>query len=401
MIEIKKKYQCCGCSACVQKCPKQCISLEEDCEGFLYPIVDKINCIDCGLCEKVCPVLSQEEAREPLKVYATKNNNDYIRRQSSSGGIFTLLAEQIINVGGVVFGARFDENWEVKHDFTETIEGLFAFRGSKYVQSRMEDNYVKAEAFLKQGRKVLFSGTPCQIVGLKRFLRKEYDNLLTVDFICHGVPSPGIWRQYLKETIERMSSKGSRDKICIENISFRDKSAGWKKFSFALRLSATSRSGDKKIISLCEQFPQNVYMKGFLANTYLRPSCYYCPSKSGKSGSDVTLADFWGIQNIYPELDDDKGMNLLILNNENHIRLFDSVLLYKLDKINQKVYFESVSCPIKRSSFFEDECSLYDRVNKYCRKPLRVVIKMKVRSFLDSIGLLNVLRIIKRNLCEK
>lgn len=190
MIEIKDKKDCCGCSACVQKCPKQCISLKEDNEGFLYPEVDKSMCINCGLCEKVCPVLHQGESRKPLKVYAAKNQDEEIRRQSSSGGIFTLLAEKTIQDGGVVFGARFDEHWEVKHDYTETIEGLAAFRGSKYVQSRMEDNYRKAEMFLKQGRKVLFSGTPCQVAGLKRFLRKYYGNLLTIDMVCHGVPSP-------------------------------------------------------------------------------------------------------------------------------------------------------------------------------------------------------------------
>ena len=207
MIEIKDKKDCCGCSACVQRCPKQCITLKEDNEGFLYPIVDKKTCIDCGLCEKVCPILHQGEPQKPLKVYAAKNLNEEIRRQSSSGGIFTLLAEQVIQEGGVVFGARFDENWEVKHDYTETIEGLAVFRGSKYVQSRIEDNYKKAEEFLKQGRKVLFSGTPCQIAGLKRFLRKEYEELLTVDFVCHGVPSPGVWRKYLKETVARMCDK--------------------------------------------------------------------------------------------------------------------------------------------------------------------------------------------------
>ena len=235
MIDIKDKKDCCGCSACVQKCPKQCISLKEDCEGFLYPIVDKDICIDCGLCEKVCPILYQGEERKPLKVFAAKNHDEEIRKQSSSGGIFTLLAEKIINEGGVVFGAKFDENWDVKHDYTETIEGLAAFRGSKYVQSRIEDNYRKAETFLKQGRKVLFSGTPCQIAGLKRFFRKEYENLLTVDFICHGVPSPGVWRRYLQETVARMCDKNrvSTDPISIKNarvesISFRDKSHGWK-----------------------------------------------------------------------------------------------------------------------------------------------------------------------------
>ena len=147
MIDIKEKKDCCGCFACVQKCPKQCISLKEDCEGFLYPEVDKSICIDCGLCEKVCPVLYQELSQKPLNVYAAINKNETIRLQSSSGGIFSLLAEKIINEGGVVFGARFDKNWEVMHDYSETIEGLSAFRGSKYVQSRIGNTYIAARKF--------------------------------------------------------------------------------------------------------------------------------------------------------------------------------------------------------------------------------------------------------------
>jgi len=345
MIEIKDKKDCCGCSACVQKCPKQCISLKEDNEGFLYPEVDKSICIDCGLCEKVCPVLHQCEPRKPLKVYAAKNLDEEIRRQSSSGGVFTLLAEQIIQEGGVVFGARFDENWEVKHDYTETIEGLAAFRGSKYVQSRMGDNYRKAEDFLKQGRKVLFSGTPCQIAGLKRFLRKEYDNLLAIDFVCHGVPSPGVWRQYLKETVARMCDKNSvstdpisKENAHVESISFRDKSSGWKKFSFTLTLSTTSRSGAKNTVSLCEVHSKNIYMRGFLANLYLRPSCYTCVAKSGKSCSEIAIADFWKIEEIDSSMDDDKGTSLVLIYTQKGMETFN----VRKNSIKEKSYKEAL-----------------------------------------------------------
>lgn len=246
MIHITDKQDCCGCNSCVQCCPKSCITMCEDEEGFLYPEVDENVCVDCGLCEKVCPVLHQAEDRKPLAVYAAKNKNEEIRRQSSSGGVFTALAEEVIKDGGVVFGARFDEHWEVKHDYTETVEGLSIFRGSKYVQSRIEDCYQKVEQFLRAGRKVLFSGTPCQVAGLKLFLRKEYNYLLTVDFICHGVPSPGVWREYLKEETARecgrknsvLSHPDIKDQdALIESILFRDKCLGWKKYSFALRAS--------------------------------------------------------------------------------------------------------------------------------------------------------------------
>lgn len=375
MIEIVDKKDCCGCSACVQRCPKQCIKLKEDNEGFLYPEVEKSTCIDCGLCEKVCPVLHQGEPRKPLKVYAAKNLDEEIRRQSSSGGVFTLLAEQIIQEGGVVFGARFDENWEVKHDFTETIEGLAPFRGSKYVQSRIEDNYKKAEEFLKQGRKVLFSGTPCQIAGLKRFLRKEYDNLLTVDFVCHGVPSPGVWRQYLKETVALMCDKNSvsTDPISIENahvesISFRDKCSSWKKYNFTLILSTMSRSGAKNIVSLCEVFPQNIFMKGFLADLYLRPSCYACTAKCGKSGSDITIGDLWGAPYIIGKDDDDKGISLALIHNLN-LKLSKCLWIKEISYQRVLQYNLSLELNAKMTNkrfdfFFENSESICYKVNK-------------------------------------
>lgn len=200
MIDIIQKQDCCGCEACVQICPKGCMCMVEDTEGFLYPQVDKSVCVNCGLCEKVCPVIHQNKSRTPLKVYAAKNMDEEVRLKSSSGGIFTLLAESVIKRGGVVFGAKFDDEWMVVHDYTDNIEGVAAFRGSKYVQSIIGNAYRKVEQFLKSGRMVLFTGTPCQIAGLKKYLRKEYKKLLAVDLVCHGVPSPKVWQMYLEET---------------------------------------------------------------------------------------------------------------------------------------------------------------------------------------------------------
>ena len=317
----------------MQCCPKHCISMHEDNEGFLYPQIDKSSCIDCGLCEKVCPVIHQDEPTEPLSNYIAINPNEEIRQKSSSGGIFTLLAEKITAEGGVVFGARFDENWDVVHAWTDTIEGLAPFRGSKYVQSRIGNTYKETKDFLQQGRKVLFSGTPCQIAGLKKYLRKEYDNLLTVDFICHGVPSPGVWRRYLSELRESLhaergdgkkSFSSSIDELpVITGISFRDKSDGWKKYGFCLRYDASkaaenmvsaSAINEKKVF--LQPYPENPFMQGFLADIYLRPSCYNCPDKSGRSSSDITIADAWGMDNFAQEHDDDKGACYVLINTD-------------------------------------------------------------------------------------
>ena len=343
MIEIKDKKDCCGCHACASICAKHSITMQADEEGFLYPVVDKDTCTDCGLCEKVCPVINQSEPCKPLKVYAAKNKNEEIRRQSSSGGIFTLLAEKVIAEDGIVFGARFDEEWNVIHSWTDTIEGIAAFRGSKYVQSTIGDTYRETKDFLKQGRKVLFSGTPCQIAGLKKYLRKEYDNLLTVDVVCHGVPSPLVWHTYLKETHEQLRAKRGVGKNTvplymgelpvITGISFRDKTNGWKKYGFkicytALKAAENSVSKSANIVnSEITPFNEDIFMKGFLKNLYLRPSCYQCMARQGKSGADIAIADYWGIQRIHPELDDDKGVNLVLINTQKGQTYFDSPLL--------------------------------------------------------------------------
>lgn len=311
MIKITRPENCCGCSACAQRCPKQCITMEEDPEGFLYPRIDLSKCIDCKLCEKVCPIINPNEDKQPLEIYATINPDEETRKQSSSGGVFSLFATRIIQENGVVFGARFDENGEVKHDYTETLEGLAVFRGSKYVQSRIGNTYQKAESFLKSGKKVLFSGTPCQIAGLKRFLRKDYDNLITVDFICHGVPSPKIWRHYLKVTCNKLA--GGED-YEIKAINFRNKDRGWRKYNFSLSLNIKSETNRNEIKKFCEPASNNVYMKGFLNDLYLRPSCHYCAVKSGKSGSDITIADHWGVKKLNPSLNDDKGVSLAFYN---------------------------------------------------------------------------------------
>lgn len=301
MIQISDNHNCCGCSACATICPKQCISMVADNEGFLYPKVDEGACIDCNVCRTVCNELSPYEKREPLKVLAAINKNEEIRLRSSSGAIFYILAEKTIKDSGVVFGARFDENWQVVIDYAEDLRGVEAFMGSKYVEARMENAYKDTKRFLSEGRKVLFSGTPCQVAGLHKFLRKSYDNLLTVDFICHGTPSPKVWTMYLDDVIRQ----GRR----ISSVEFRNKVKGWKNFSFHLRYDE-----EDETTSMLSPFRQNHYMKAFLSDLILRPSCHDCKAKGCSSLSDLTIADFWGVQTVFPDMDDDKGTGLVFIN---------------------------------------------------------------------------------------
>lgn len=402
MIRIDKARDCCGCGACAQICPRRSISMQEDHEGFLYPIIDLLSCNSCGLCERVCPVVNQSKERNPLHVFAAKNRNEQVRMASSSGGIFTLLAEKIIEKNGVVFGAKFNKNWEVVHDYTQTINGLSVFRGSKYVQSRTEDSFKLAERFLKEKRPVLFSGTPCQISGLKLFLQKEYDNLLTVDFVCHGVPSPKVWRYYLNEIIGLRSlnatiqntfqSSAQNPALEITDIAFRDKSAGWKKFGFVVRKVAPE-SGSTSIL-LSEILTENVYMKGFLRNLYLRPSCYCCPARSFKSGSDITIGDFWGIQRALPDFDDDKGVSLVMINSANGLKVFQGLALEFVetsleDALKGNPFINvSAQIPAGRSEFFTqiDNNPLLGLVEKLTSIPLLTRVRNKIVSHLSAIA---------------
>jgi coenzyme F420-reducing hydrogenase beta subunit len=394
MIHITDKKNCYACSACVEKCPKRCIILQEDKEGFLYPQVNKSICIECGICERVCPIINKGEKQTPLHIYASINKNDKIRINSSSGGLFTLLAEEVIKRNGVVFGACFDENWEVKHDHIETIEELAILRGSKYMQSRLENNFRKAETFLKQGRNVLFSGTPCQIAGLKRYLQKEYENLLTVDFICHGVPSPKIWRIYLKELIIRQKKAKNiffahpREwKNVIQDIEFRSKSTGWKKYSFTLTLSKTVSIEEKNTVSISSIYEKNIFMRAFLSDLILRPSCYHCHSKEGCSGADITIADFWGISLYSPSMDDDKGTSLVLLNTDKGIKYYPynqtTTIEQTLEEAtsNNSGWYTSCHPHPNRKKFFkrvDTGISLEKLVNKMLKPSLFVRVKRRI-----------------------
>lgn len=301
---------CTGCSACAAICPKMCISMLPDEWGRLYPRVDTERCINCGLCEKNCPLDTVCLENAETYSYSVCNLRDDIRKTSSSGGVFTILAEHVIENGGVVFGAAFDENWDVVHIFADSIPELSRFRGAKYVQSKIGKSYQQAKDFLQNGRLVLFSGTPCQIGGLKAYLGREYENLICQDMICHGVPSPGIWRKYLAE-LERKMGASARE------VSFRCKKRGWK--DYLMSIGFKNGKLYQKPIAL------DPYMRAFISNLSLRSSCFACKYKGISRQADITLADFWGVERIQPEMDDDKGTSLVLVRREKGKRLMEMI----------------------------------------------------------------------------
>lgn len=359
MIDIKNKKDCCGCHACVSVCPKHCISMQTDEEGFLYPLPDLNVCIHCNRCDMVCPVIHPGELRLPIKVYAAKNKQKEIRQKSSSGGVFSLLAEEIIQRGGVVFGAKYNDHWNVVHAWTDTLEGTAAFRGAKYVQSVIGNTYQETRSFLKQGRWVLFSGTPCQIKGLLNFLGKVYEKLVTVDIVCHGVPSPLVWQTYLKS----INPDGGK----ITMLSMRDKSDGWKQYRMLIQT-------DSRLLYFGKA-AHNLYSQGYLADLYLRPSCHACPSKNGRSKSDCTLGDFWGIRNYFPEMDDNGGVSLVLVNSLQGLNFFQGLdvsckeATYEQSLQENPCLERSVPCPTFRGEFWN--CFFTEGmlgVKKYVRK---------------------------------
>lgn len=377
--------KCCGCTGCSSICPRGCISMDVDSEGFRYPAVDASRCTDCGACVKVCPFASPRPPRKPTEVYAAWNKDAAVRRSSSSGGVFTLLAERVVREGGVVFGARFTPDWRVEIAPAESVEGLAAFRGSKYLQADMRESFSQVRDYLREGRKVLFCGTPCQVAGLKHFLRRETDNLLAVDFVCHGVPSPKVWEKYLDEVV----AAGRR---AIADVQFRDKPNGWKRFNFTLKYDDGA-----KAYSASSFFGANHYMRAFLADMILRPSCHKCMAKPGRSHSDLTIADYWGVGNAHPQMDDDRGTSLVMVNTDKGREALDFAQMEFCPSTyadalrgNQSIE-KSVAPHAKRKEFFaaldgadsvvdlirkELRPSLYARLRGMCGYAKRLLVKL-------------------------
>ena len=370
---------CCGCGACLNICPKGAITFRDDAEGFAYPSVDEAKCIDCSLCVKVCPVSSPAEERLPLKVFAAKNTDLCERKESSSGGIFLPLAREVLRMGGMVFGAGFSDDFRSAfHSFADDAAGVKRFSGSKYVQSDTGRTYSQAKAFLEKGLPVLYSGTPCQIAGLRKFLRKDYDGLYAVDLVCHGVPSPKVWRRYLDETApEGMAS-----------VNFRDKVTGWKRFSLVMK----DASGK---ILFSQREDENIFMDGFLKNLYLRPSCYRCSARKVRSGSDITIADYWHLKRVLPDFDDNIGVGLVLANTDKGLRLFESAGFEKVETdyapaLAGNPALEQDFKPLKgREEFFRKEPKakrIAPLIRKYVRDPFPVRLRKRFKKFRKNLS---------------
>lgn len=388
MIRLKNKEDCCGCFACEQICPYEAIEIQEDSEGFLYPNVNIEKCIDCHLCEECCPVQHPAEETDTRRnAYVCHNKDELIRKDSTSGGAFSAIAQYVIDRGGVVFGASFDKNFQIVHTAAFTNEELSKFRGSKYVQSRQDDAFCMVKKYLQEGRWVCYSGTPCQIEGLHRFLRKDYEKLILIDLVCYSVLSPEVWNQYLKllETKKRIHIQD------IENIKFRDKTQYGYEYTM---MSFYDKNGT---ICYASGPESNQLLRSFVSNTATRPSCYSCPFKKRNRISDFTIWDCYNIHQYDHHLDDNRGNSHIILHSLKGKQVLDEIS-DSLELISVDLDFAVNSEPAltqcakpgeQRSAFFEmlSRTDNGEALDEFFPDSMRVKIERFLRRFLCETGL--------------
>ena len=390
MIEIKDKKNCCGCSACYSICPKNCIEMKADREGFLYPKINKDLCINCGLCENVCPIINKvEEKVFEQEGYLVQNKDEKVREESTAGGAFTAIAKYVLEKKGIVFGVQYDENLNVGHSYVENESDLNLYRNSKYVQSKIGETFKQAKNFLDEDRWVCFSGTACQIEGLKKYLRKDYNKLITVDVVCRAVPSPLLWKKY----VEYQKNKYGND---IKNILFRDKSFyGYNHSQISIQLY----NGKKIYHNGLESDPM---LRAMFSNICHRPSCYECAFKKRYRVSDFTIWDCFITGLIAKDFDDDKGTTRVLIHTQKGKNIFEEIksnFKYKdigADLLTKNVHemFFSVKINNKRKIFMQDLIAL-DRerfIKKYFEDTWKIKIKRNLRKILYFLGLYKLLK---------
>lgn len=293
----KERSMCTGCTACKSICPQEAIILREDSKGFLYPDIEEKKCIGCGMCQRVCHTQNIKNLNLENKAYGFVHKDEDILAHSSSGGAFTRIAEKVLECDGWICGAVYDKNNEVTHILSKEKEALERMRGSKYVQSNLENIFPKIKAILQGEDIVLFTGTPCQIIGLRHYLGKEYENLLCVDCVCSSIPSPRVYRLYL----EMMKKKIGE----IHSISFRNKRDGWKNYAVCF---------DTSTGEVYEHHKENLFLRGFMGDLYSRDCCRNCPAKERLGyWSDITIGDLWGADSMAPEINSNQGASLVLV----------------------------------------------------------------------------------------
>lgn len=392
MPKLVEWNNCCGCGACANKCPKGAISMKSNKEGFLHPEIDKNLCVECGACEKACPGLGPaKNANNKPIAFIVQHKSDAIRYQSTSGGAFTAIAEEIISRGGVVFGAAMNDELTVKHVCVNTIENLARFRNSKYVQSETGDCYKEAKKRLASGQWVCFSGTPCQINGLYKYLGKDYDTLIAVDVVCKSVPSPLVFKKYIEH------KKGIEGNI--SDVVFRDKKRGFLYCTMAHYASHEDR-----------QLSNDVYRRGsesdewlrlFLSGRISRRSCMNCPYQTMERVGDFTLGDIW--ETGHTQLDDNKGSTLVHVWTEKGKSFLDSIksnircIEYPIEKSRGAERTNTLKVEPNRDQLFEDVNNMAAEafIARYAPYTMKVRIKNTSRYLLWKLGLQNLVRHVK------
>ncbi len=293
--------ECVACGACKSICPKGCIEMVYNKEGFLAPRVDETKCIHCDACKNVCPMLTDYHPdKDMLSAYLFVNEHDYYRNLSNSGGFFKAVSDMVLEEGGVVFGAYLSDDFMVCHGYVEKKEDMFRLMGSKYVQSDMGDSFRLAKQFLEDGRQVLFSGTPCHIGGLRTYLGKKYENLLTVDLFCAGIPSQVSWKSYLEDYFKEEE---------IRYVQFNYKGQGWWQSGLRIQFAKNDYYHTKRS-------KKDPYMAVFLNAIALNSPCYHCKFKGEKRNADFSIGDAWNINRIKTNMDDDRGITVALVNTE-------------------------------------------------------------------------------------
>ena len=369
MEKIVEKKDCTGCTACVGICPKNAIKMVENDEGFKYPEIDKSKCVNCGLCKKTCPILNLKNNNSFNKCYVGYIKDTIEKMRTSSGGLFSAIANYFLEADGIVIGAAYDEKFTLNHIAISKKEDLIKLNGSKYVQSNLNDIFT----FIKnniRAKKILFVGTPCQVAGLRVFLKSDYENLTCIDLVCHGVPSIKLLKKYIQELEIKQKSK-------MLTCDFRDKKTGWSNYS------CTYTFENSKVSNFhCDDDYVNIY----LSNVALRESCYNCKFKIGNKYSDITLGDFWGVKNYYPEFFNDKGVSAIILNTEKGIEVFDKIkdkIIFKECDLTEIINGNSSLKDSPRRPSHRDK--FYEKLNHKSIRRLSSIYNIKTPIYLKVI----------------